>query len=157
MSGDRDTALAFMEALWAGDLDRCDRLLAADARWFFQLGMPQAEAGGRVQPARDAMRQLVDDLFTRFDPEGFAVDVTRVIGDEGAIAIEYEARGRTGRGRAYENHYVTVLVMRGGSVAEVRPYNDTRHMLELLNDEPLSRVRTSPPPRRRRGGADRGR
>lgn len=109
----REAAIAFMAALWAGDLDAADRLLTDDATWAFQLGMPQASLRQtRIWPARDAMRRIVDDLFDKFDPEGFSVKTTQVIADGDNVAIEYEASGRTARGAAYQNYYVTVLHVR---------------------------------------------
>lgn len=142
MSAAGTVGLAFMRALWAGDLDACDRLLTADASWHFQLAMPQAQRGpGRVWPAREAMRAIVADLFGKFDAEGFTVEPTRVIAADDAVAIEYEANGRTSAGAPYRNFYVTVLVLAGDRVAEVHPYNDTLHMLRLLDPAALA----SPP------------
>jgi ketosteroid isomerase-like protein len=135
MSADRAIAHAFMHALWAGDLAACGQMLSADAVWHFQLGMPQAKLGhGRIWPARDALQRIVDDLFGKFDPAGFAVTLTKVIGGQGDIAIEYEARGKTAKGADYQNYYVTVLTVEGGQITAIRPYNDTMHMLALLGD-----------------------
>jgi len=134
LTDDRAIALAFMHALWAGDLEAADTLLSADARWLFQLGMPQSRppGPGRDWPARPAMKRIVDDLFGKFDPQGFVVTVTRTIAETGSVAIEYEACGRTGDGRPYQNYYVTLLRVADGKVTEVRPHNDTAHLLKLL-------------------------
>jgi ketosteroid isomerase-like protein len=135
MNDDRAIGLAFMQALWAGDLVRCGEMMTGDAKWYFQLGMPQARIGrGRIWPAREALQRIVDDLFGKFDDSGFSVEPTRIIADAGSIAIEYEANGRTAKGEAYQNFYVTVLTIREGKVSEVRPYNDTSHMLAMLGD-----------------------
>jgi uncharacterized protein len=128
-----DTALAFMHALWAGDMDACDALLTEDATWAFQLGMPQATVrNSRIWPAREAMRQIVSDLFGLFDLDGFSVATTRVIAQGDSVAVEYQASGRTAAGAEYRNFYVTLLRVRDGKVCDVRPYNDTHHMLSLL-------------------------
>ena len=134
MTEDRVIAQAFMEALWAGDLETCGNMMSADATWHFQLGMPQAQMSrGRIWPAREALQRIVDDLFGKFDAEGFTVKLIRMLGDHGNIAVEYEASGRTGRGAAYQNYYVTVLSIGDGLVDEIRPYNDTAHTLTLLD------------------------
>ena len=136
MTAVRETGLAFMAALWAGDVHAVDALLAPGAVWRFQLGMPQATTGpGRVWPARDAVRSILSGLFTRFDPDGFAVAVTRAICEGETLAIEYEARGRTLTGRSYRNYYVTVLKIVDGLVVEVSPYNDTAHMFAMLEGD----------------------
>ena len=128
-----DVAVAFMHALWAGDMDAADALLTEDATWAFQLGMPQAEMReDRIWPARDAMRQIVFDLFGMFDPEGFVVQTSRVIANGFDVAIEYDASGRTAHGFEYRNFYVTLLRIRDEKVCDVRPFNDTRHMLRTL-------------------------
>lgn len=136
MTTQHETAVAFMTALWAADLEAADALLTDDATWAFQLGMPQADLRDtRIWPAREAARRIVDDLFGKFDPEGFAVTTTRVIADGDNFAIEYEASGRTVAGAEYCNHYVTLLRIREGLVADIRPYNDTLHMFRVLTEE----------------------
>ena len=133
MTAAEETALAFMHALWAADLDACDALLTEDATWAFQLGMPQASIrDSRVWPAREALRQIVSDLFGLFDPQGFSVETTRVIAQDDNVAVEYQASGRTARGAEYRNFYVTLLRVCNGKVCDVRPHNDTYHMLETL-------------------------
>jgi ketosteroid isomerase-like protein len=135
MNSDRAIAQGFMEALWAGDLVRCGAMMSADCTWAFQLGMPQAQSGrGRIWPAREALQRIVDDLFGKFDSAGFEVQLTRLIGDQQVVAAEYEASGRTATGVTYHNYYVTVLTIADGLVTEIRPYNDTAHMLALLGD-----------------------
>jgi ketosteroid isomerase-like protein len=130
---DKDIAIRFMQALWTADFDAIDQMLSADAKWYFQLGMPQAQEGrGRVWPAREAMRRIVEDLYGKFDPDGFAVTTTRVIADEGSVSIEYEANGRTSAGLPYLNYYVTILTVRDGKVVEIKPFNDTAQMLSML-------------------------
>ncbi len=58
----------------------------------------------------------------------------RITAADGAVALEYEAHGRTAKGAVYENYYVTVLTVSGGKISEVRPHNDTAHMLSLIGD-----------------------
>ncbi len=135
MNNDRDIGLAFMQALWAGDLELCGAMMSHDARWHFQLGMPQSQLGkGRIWPAREALHRIVDDLYGKFDPEGFSVTPTHVIAEGGSVAVEYEASGRTATGLDYNNYYVTVLKIAYGKVVDIRPYNDTLHMMSLLGD-----------------------
>jgi ketosteroid isomerase-like protein len=99
MSSAREIGLAYMQALWAGDFERCSELLSGDALWFFQLGMPQAQQGRpRIWPARDAMQRIADDLFGKFDDSGFAVTPSRITAEGDTVVIEYEANGRTARG-----------------------------------------------------------
>jgi ketosteroid isomerase-like protein len=130
----KEIGLAFMNALWAGDVDTCHAMMSDDALWHFQLGMTQAKLGrGHVWPAREALQRIIDDLFGKFDESGFSVEASRVIADVASVAIEYEANGRTSKGDVYRNFYCTTLTVTDGKVTEVRPYNDTAHMLSLLS------------------------
>ncbi len=80
---------------------------------------------GRVWPAREATIRVVDDLFGNFDPDGFTVTLTRLIGEHGAIAIEYSANGRTPNGADYQNYYITLLAVDAGVITEIRPYSSS--------------------------------
>lgn len=132
MKTPKDVALSFMRALWAGDLAAAETLLAPDATWVFQLGMPYAQKG-RVWNAREAMRRIAEDLFSAFDPEeGFEVEVLSAIAEGDEVAIEYSASGTTGKGRPYRNYYVARLTIHGDVVQQLRPYNDTKHMYQEL-------------------------
>ena len=125
-------AHAFMRAFWDGDLVQAERWLTTDAAWVFQPSMPYA-AEGAVWPARAAMRRIVADLFGAFDADaGFDVTVTHAFGDATNAALEYRAAGRLADGRDYANIYAACFTARDGKVAEVRPYNDTRHMFALI-------------------------
>lgn len=137
MSDVRTIAMAFMEALRAGDVATCDEMMSEGALWHFQLGMPQAKLGfgvmqGHIWPARDALQRVINDLFGKFDATGFSVNASRVIVDENSVAIEYEANGRTAKGEVYRNFYCTSVTVADGKVTEIRPYNDPAHMLALL-------------------------
>lgn len=133
MSDAKQVALAFMHAFWRSDLAAAEAMLADDATWVFQLGMPYAADGRRVWPLAEAMHRIVDDLFTAFDPEfGFQVTVTSAIAEGDEVALEYSATGRIRNGADYRNHYAARLTVREGKVAQLRPYNDTKHMLDAL-------------------------
>jgi ketosteroid isomerase-like protein len=136
MTSAAETAQTFMEALWAGDTEACSTLLTNDATWVFQHGMPQSTSRStRIWPAREALQRIIDDLFGKFDPEGFSVTMTKRIGDGPDIAFEYQASGRTTTGQHYHGTYVTCLTVRDSKVADVRPYNDTLNMIRALMPE----------------------
>jgi hypothetical protein len=46
----------------------------------------------------------------------FLLPPTRLIAEGDAVSIEYEARGRTTRGEAYQNCFVTILTVRNDKV-----------------------------------------
>jgi ketosteroid isomerase-like protein len=129
----KDVALAFMEAFWRGEPARAETFLTPEATWVFQRSMPQALEAGAVWPLARAMRRIVDDLFGAFDPErGFDVEVTSAIAEGDEVAIEYRATGWTRWGREYRSTYAARLTVRDGKVCQLRPYNDTKYMLDEL-------------------------
>lgn len=133
MKAAKEVATDFMQALWRGDVAEVDRLSTPDAVWVFQPGMPYAAEGGRTWPLRDALRRIIDDLFSAFPEDtGFDVEVTSLIAEGDEVAIEYEARGTPRSGTPYHNVYAARLTVSDGRIASLRPYNDTRHMLESL-------------------------
>lgn len=128
-----EVAHRFMRAFWDGDLAGAEEWLADDARWVFQPSMPYVAEGGPVWSAREAIRRITADLFGAFDPAAnFQVIVTSMIGDGASAALEYHAEGRLIGGEAYANRYAACFTVHDGKVTEVRPYNDTKHMLALI-------------------------
>lgn len=134
MTPTRDTALRFMQALWAGDLDTTDAMFTPARSGISSAGVPQANLGlGLIWPARPARRQIVDDLFGKIRSRRLHRQCHSHVDDGESVAIEYQAEGRTARGEDYRNVYVTVLIVRDGRIAEIHPYNDTAYMLRMLH------------------------
>lgn len=128
-----DAATDFMRAFWDGDLDTADDCLTSDATWVFQPSMPYVAEAGPIWPAREAMRRITTDLFGAIDPDvPFDVTITNAIGDSTRAVLEYQAEGRVLGGGPYANRYAACFTVHDGKVAEVRPYNDTKHMFERL-------------------------
>ena len=131
------TALCFMRAFWDGNLADAEEYLTADATWVFQPSMPYVAEDGPVWPAREAMRRIVADLFGAFDDASpFKVTVTNSFGDATQAVLEYRAEGRVIGGEPYTSRYAACFTVRDAKVAEVRPYNDTKHMFAMLGGEP---------------------
>lgn len=131
-----------MRAFWDGDLVGAEQWLTNDALWVFQPSMPYFAEGGAVRSAREAMQRITADLFGAFYPAAdFQVTVTNMIGDGASAVLEYHAKGRLMGGEPYANRYAACFAIRDGKVAEVRPYNDPKHMLALIG--PGARDRTN--------------
>ncbi len=128
-----DAATNFMRAFWDGDLASAEANLTPDATWVFQPSMPYVAEAGPIWPERDAMHRITADLFGAIDPDvPFEVIITNALGDATRAVLEYEAEGRVLGGEPYANRYAACFTVRDGKVAEVRPYNDTKHMYERL-------------------------
>lgn len=128
-SADAETvALDFLRAFWAGDVDGALRHCAAGASFQFARSLPYARECG----VRQAVQNIVDDMFESFDPEGFSIEIRNQLSAGGEVVVEYCATGRTRAGQTYENDYVMCITVENGKVVSVRPHTDTLHLAQLL-------------------------
>lgn len=124
-----DVALRFLRAFWRGDVDSAAALAAPGARFVFARSLPYP----RDCPLPEALRTIVEGLFSGFDPPGrFDVTVRHAIGEGDQVTVEYSAAGRLANGRDYANDYVMAFTFRDGRIVEQRAYTDTLHLSRLF-------------------------
>lgn len=124
-----DTALRFLRAFWRGDVNAAAALAAPDARFVFARSLPYP----RECPLPEALRMIVDGLFSAFEPPGrFDVSVRHALADGDQVTVEYGATGRLANGRDYANDYVMAFTFRDGLIVEQRAYTDTLHLSRLF-------------------------
>ena len=128
-AANRQAALDFFRDFWAVDLDAAFARLTPDARF---LLMPSV-APERDTDARTALRQIVETMFSAFDPDdGLKCTVTGIVAEGDEVAMEYTARARTRTGLRYENYYAAHMTFRDGRIAVLRTYADTKYLFERL-------------------------
>ena len=128
-SSSKDLALRFLQSFWDGDTEGGLALCAADAQWTFQKSLRAPRHAG----IREAVGWLNENLITGFDPDsGYSVEVKNAIAEEGEVAIEYSARGRTNAGAVYANDYLVRFTVEDGLIRSVRPYFDTHYVHRRL-------------------------
>jgi ketosteroid isomerase-like protein len=126
----KSLGLAFLEAFWAGDVERGYALCAPGARWRFQRTLHDPQE----VPVREAVAFLMDKLVSGFAPEsGYTVADVHAIGEGDEAAIEYSATGRTRTGETYLNHYHVRFTARDGKLVSIRPYFDTHYVSRTLH------------------------
>ncbi len=124
-----DVAIAFLQAFWDGDGDRAAALCTPDAEWHFAQSLDYPSP----MPASEAVVRVNQDMLQLFEPDpGLSIEILSVINDDGAVAVEYEATGKTKNGRDYRNRYLMRIDIEDGKVASVRPYTDTLHLTNVL-------------------------
>lgn len=145
-------ALAFIDAVAKGDGAAAAKLLAEDVRWIVPASEP------RPGMDRDTAIRVIDGIPAGFQNFSLAVfDDERLRGDaltpreayrnyqpsrpnavpgvtaeRDKVAVEALSHG-THKGRAYENRYHFLFTIRNGLIHEVKEYNDTQHLAEVLS------------------------
>jgi ketosteroid isomerase-like protein len=134
MKDPRETALAFLQAMWASDVATAAGLLAPDARSMLPRSMSGNE---RSAPAAQAIESLVNGLFSQFlSPPGLVADVRHVVADGETVLVEYEVTGTLASGAEYANDAVMSITTADGLITQMRPYGDTKYIHDMMMVEP---------------------
>jgi ketosteroid isomerase-like protein len=125
-------AEACMRAFWKADLGAAYQHLDPQAEFWFarSLGYP------RPSPAREALANIVRDMYDKFVPAGGFVPVlTKVLADGEDVWLNYTASGKVFSGADYNNEYIMKMVVRGGKVVRMQPFTDTLYLSKLFSGE----------------------
>lgn len=124
----REAAREFLEAYWRADLAGALALCAPDAVIVLARSLPVATPA----PVAEILPMIFRDVYPRFEGGRFDVSIERVLADGQCVVVEYAARGRLTSGSEFECDYAAVLEFRGGKIARVKMYTDTRYMAAAL-------------------------
>ena len=124
----RDFALRFIEAMLALDLPALGSMLADDVVWHLPPFAKRPPLRGR-----DAVVTFVQKAQAAYYQAGtLSLEPTMVIADSDSAAVLGTLRGRTVRGKDYENLYSFVFRIAGGRVTEAWELLDTAHLLAQM-------------------------
>ena len=132
MSGNTEVAEACLRAFWRADLEQAYRHLDPKAEFWFarSLGYPTPS------PARDALANIVRDMYPKFIPSGgFVPQITKIMEDGDEVWFNYTATGKVFSGAAYSNEYIMKMTVRGGKVVRMQPFTDTLYLTKLFSGE----------------------
>jgi uncharacterized protein len=120
----------YLDALVAGDVATIRDSFAEDATWTIFGELPIAGPWH----GRDA---IVDDFLgaaagTLFEPGSPAFEFPTLLAEGDTVALEWRVRARTTTGRAYENAYCGMFVVRDGRIQSVREYLDSGYAARML-------------------------
>ncbi len=126
MSANLDIIKAFLQEFGCGSIDVALGYLADDATWSIVqtsrgVTMSKEELGARL----GIMRSSFKDAKIILTPIGCVEEKDR-------LSIELESFAETVLGTFYENKYCTIFTMEGGKITDVREYNDSLHIAEVL-------------------------
>jgi len=117
---------AFLKEFGAGSLDAAFSMVTADAQWSIVqvvrgTTMTVPELRSRLVPMRSAMQDNRLEL-----------NIIDVVDGGDKLAIELESHAVTRLGPVYANRYCLVFQMKDGKIANVREYNDSLHVTQVL-------------------------
>jgi ketosteroid isomerase-like protein len=104
-------------------------MMTDDATWWVN-GTPELFDGARTR-SKAEIAEVWQGLFDRLEG-GLTMNVVSIIGEGDSVAAEVACRAITTTGRAYENDYYMVFVLRDRRIAAVREYTDLLHAAETF-------------------------
>ena len=132
----------YLDALLAGDLEGIRACFAPDATWTIYGDLPIAGPWH----GRDA---IVDDFLgevagTLFEPGSPSFEFPTLLAEGDTVALEWRVQARTTSGRAYENAYCGMFVIRDVRIQSVREYLDSGYAARMLSPPPEATSATTP-------------
>ena len=125
----KQVVLGFVEALSRGNIDAINATLADDATWWLPGSLP-------VSGTHRGKKSIFDGFLAKaaplFEPRSLSISVQNTIAESDNVAVEWIARGKTAKGKAYENYYNVVFEVKNGKIQAVREYVDTLYAKEVL-------------------------
>lgn len=140
----RDFAVRFIEAMLALDLSALAPMLADDVVWHLPPFAKRPPLQGR-----DAVLTFVQDAQAAYyQPGSLSLEPTLVVADADSAAVLGTLRGRTIRGKAYENCYSFVFRIAGGRVIEAWDSSTRRISWRRCGDQVPRQAESLVEPRR---------
>jgi ketosteroid isomerase-like protein len=124
----RDFALRFIEALLALDLPALTSMLADDVLWH----LPPFAKRPPLQGCDAVLTFVQQAQAAYYEPGTLSLEPEMVVADADSAAVLGTLRGRTIRGKAYENCYSFVFRIAGARVVEAWELLDTAHLLAQM-------------------------
>jgi uncharacterized protein len=115
-------------ALLGGDLKLAMNNFADNISWLVPGNLPGASG---LKRGKDEIAAFMRGVSTTF-PEGLKTEFRRVYCDGDTVIVELTNRGKTARGKQYENEYCFVFEIEGGKIRRIREYVDTQKAHDLL-------------------------
>lgn len=119
----------FIEALSGGNIKALDAALAEDATWWLPGSLP---VSGTHRGKKGIFEGFLAKAAPLFQPGTLAIEVRNTVAEGDCVAVEWIARGKTAKGKAYENYYHIMFEVKNGKVQTVREYVDTLYAKDVL-------------------------
>ena len=121
--------LGFVEALSSGNIEAAKAALADDATWWIPGSLP---VSGTHRGKKAIFEDFLGQAQAFFQPNSVAIQVRNAIGEGDMVAVEWIARGKSAKGRTYENYYHLMFELKNSKIQAIREYVDTLYAKEVL-------------------------
>ena len=125
----KQVVLGFVEALSSGNMDAINAALADDATWWLPGSLP-------VSGTHRGKKGIFEGFFAKaasfFEPGTMSISVQNTMAEGDCVSVEWIARGKTAKGKNYENYYNVVFEVKNGKIQAVREYVDTLYAKDVL-------------------------
>jgi ketosteroid isomerase-like protein len=125
----KKVVLGFVEALSSGNLDAIKAALADDATWWLPGSLP---VSGTYRGKKAIFEDFLGKAVTLFEPRSLSIQVRNAIVEGDCVAVEWVARGKSAKGKPYENYYHVMFEVKNGKIQTIREYVDTLYAKEVL-------------------------
>ncbi|HEU5418093.1 MAG TPA: nuclear transport factor 2 family protein [Streptosporangiaceae bacterium] len=119
----------YLDALTAGDLDAIAASFAPDATWSLHGTLPLSG----TKSGRQAIMEFLISAGSLYQPGTQRFTFGDITAEGDRAVLEWRVTGTAAAtGKAYDNSYCGVFVIRDGQIAEVREYLDSLHAADVL-------------------------
>jgi uncharacterized protein len=119
----------YLDRLVSGDLEAIGKSFAEDATWSVHGTTPMSG----VKRGRAAILDFLASAGSLYQPGTQSFTFGDITAEGDRAVLEWRVRGvGAATGRAYDNEYCGVFVMRGGEIVAVREYFDSLHASQVL-------------------------
>jgi uncharacterized protein len=129
IADNKKIVLGFVEALSTGNVEAAKAAVADDATWWIPGSLP-------VSGTHHGKKAIFEDFLGQaqglFQPNSLSIQVRSAIGEGDNVAVEWIARGKSAKGKNYENYYHLMFEVRNDKIQAIREYVDTLYAKEVL-------------------------
>jgi ketosteroid isomerase-like protein len=116
IEANRKSALAFLDAMSAGDADGAARLLTDDA-------FTVSRGFGKVSGRRDRATMLATmSAFKELVPTGFRPTFHSIVAEGDKVVVEFDGNAELRNGTPYRNQYCMVFTFEGDRIKQLNEY-----------------------------------
>jgi ketosteroid isomerase-like protein len=125
----KNVVLGFVEALSGGNIEAAKATLADDVTWWIPGSLP---VSGTHRGKKAIFEDFLGKATTFFQPNSMSIQVRNAIAEGDLVAVEWIARGKSAKGKNYENYYHLMFEVKNAKIQAIREYVDTLYAKEVL-------------------------
>jgi ketosteroid isomerase-like protein len=125
----KNVVLGFVEAFSRGNIEAAKVAVADDATWWIPGSLP---VSGTYKGKKGIFEDFMGKAGGLFEPNSVSIQVRNAIAEGDLVAVEWIARGKTAKGKNYENYYHLMFEVKNDKIQAIREYVDTLYAKEVL-------------------------